>query len=160
MRLAAGRWTPVRGRGRGRKTSFAPTFMLRPPLFSFLSLPFPCQPPSLCLICMLLRNRSAVFLNRTSLLLSPPSSLLSSCSPASGCFARGGAGLSPAPTASSLPCLHSGGLVQACLRRGTDFSSSSLLFLFFRCPGAGTDAKHTPYLPFFFSSLAEPAPCR
>ena len=70
-----------------------------------------------------------------------------------GRLLRLGAGLPPAPTASSLPCLHSGGLVQACLRRGTDLSSSSL---FLPLSGAGADARHIPYLPFFLPSSSSP----
>lgn len=60
-----------------------------------------------------------------------PSSLLPPCSPAGGCFALG-AELPPAPTASSLPCLHSSGLADgrkhAC---GEELTPLSLPFSFF-----------------------------
>ena len=109
-------------------------------------------------------GRDTIFLTRTSLLppLSSPSALLPPCSPAGGCFAWGRDCRPPPLPQACHACILAGWRVQACLRQRTGLSSSSLLLL--PCPGAGTDAKHTPYLPFFFSSLAgplaEPAPCR
>lgn len=124
MRLSAGRWTAVRGRSRGRETSLAPTFMLRPPLS--LAKNQSCLPATH-------DGRDTIFLTRTSLLppsLSPPSSLLPlSCHHAAlrAAVLRSGAGLPPAPTAPSLPCLHSGGLAGGCKHAcGEELTSLSL----------------------------------
>ena len=152
MRLAAGRWAAFRERDRGAGNEPCPNLHAPPPFFLLFSpLPASRQEPVLPAAQSL------------SDMHTPAPSLLPPCSPAGGCFAWG-AGLPPAPAASSLPCLHSGGLVQACLRRGTDLSSSSL---FLPLSGAGADARHIPYLPFFLpllpslaGPLAEPAPCR
>ena len=83
----------------------------------------------------------------------PAPSLLPPCSPAGGCFAWG-AGLPPAPAASSLPCLHSGGCKYAC---GEELNSLPLPFSFFRCFwGRETDVRHIPYLPFFLPFSPSP----
>ena len=142
MRLSAGRWTAVRGRSRGRETSLAPTFMLRPPLS--LTKNQSCLPAAH-------DGRDTIFLTRTSLLppLSPPSSSLPPCSPAGGCASLGGGTAArPHCPKPAMPAFwRVGWRVQACLRRGTDFSFSSPLSFFL------------PFHPWR-GPLAEPAPCQ